>query len=235
MNLDLLKSSNIRGGLTVTGNISGNNLRTSFNQGSATGDYSFAEGSGKAIGDYSHAEGEGTVASDYAAHAEGDGTTASGDSSHAEGFDTQAIGYDSHAEGASTVAFGDDSHAAGFRATAAQNYTYAWSDGELGTLTENVSTTRSGQYMVNASGGVFIPGSVGIGTDSIDNALTVVGNLSTTGTITTSALNIQTVSLSTITLTSETTTQAMSSTNTFIRVVVNGVDRYLPLFALSAI
>jgi hypothetical protein len=264
MNLDFLKSSNLRGNLTVTGVISGNNLRTSFNQGSATGDYSFAEGDGTATGNYSHAEGYNTVASgdsshaegkltlasgershaegletiasglnshaegfsttasglnshaegqesvafgdlshaegylttasNYAAHAEGTETIASGDSSHAEGyltiasdneahaegFGTKASGNSSHAEGEATVAHGAASHAAGYRATAAQNYTYAWSDGELGTLNTNISSTRTGQYMISASGGVFIPGSIGIGTDSIDNALTVVGDVSST-------------------------------------------------------
>jgi hypothetical protein len=197
MNLNFLKSSNLRGNLTVTGDISGNNLRTSFNQGSATGDYSFAEGLGTASGEYSHAEGSGTLASDFGAHAEGTETTALGDSSHAEGYQTTALGMESHAEGFGTrasgssshaegevtVAHGAASHAAGYRATAAQDYTYAWSDGELGTLSENVSSTRTGQYMVSASGGMFIPGRVGIGTDSIDNALTVVGNTSATGVV----------------------------------------------------
>jgi hypothetical protein len=185
-----------------------NLLRTSFGTGSATGNYSHAEGnSTEASGFYSHAEGSVTLASGDASHAEGAATTASGQNSHAEGFQTvastnqshaegfqtvasgsashtegqvtRASGSSSHAEGQNTIAFGDTSHAAGFRSTAAQNYTYAWSDGNLGTLTRNISTTRTGQYMVSASGGVFIPGNVGIGTDDNSNALTVNGIIST--------------------------------------------------------
>ena len=273
-----LSGGNITGNLTINGNISGNNLKTSFNLGSATGNYSFAENSGRASGDYSHAEGYATTASGGVSHAEGNNTTASGDASHAEGLltiasglyshaeganttaavnyshaegyntysngwashtegqntttagsnyypgitsgqhaegistnaegdashaegmTTVAHGYYSHAEGQDTVSYGRTSHAAGYKATAAQNYTYAWSDGNLGTATANVSSTRTGQYMVSASGGVFIPGKVGIGIDSystalssntlivngdtyINNNLTVKGNLSATGVV----------------------------------------------------
>ena len=153
--------------LTINGNISGNNLRTSFNQGSATGEWSFAVNRSSAFGNFSHAEGA--------------TTEAIGIASHAEGGLTRAVGINSHAEGQLTVAFGNYSHAAGFRATAAQNNTYIWSDGNVFTDTVNVSTTRLGQYMVSASGGVFIPGRVGIGTDSVTNALTIVGNVSATG------------------------------------------------------
>jgi len=178
----------------LTGNISGNNLKASFNLGSATGNYSFAEGylttaSGfyshaegnqtRALSAQSHAEGYNSEASGASSHAEGSSTKASGDNSHAEGTSTTASGAVSHAEGVVTTAFGYASHSAGFRATAAQDYTYAWSDGNLGTITQNISTTRTGQYMVSASGGMFIPGRVGIGTDSVDNALTVVGTIST--------------------------------------------------------
>lgn len=194
--------------LTVTGNISGNNLRTSFNQASATGNFSFAEGSGRAFGGFSHAEGSGialgtrshaegdsTTASGANSHAEGDfttasaanshaegnssrasgtsshaegyNTTASGNESHAEGLETVAMGNESHAEGSGTIAFGRGSHAAGRGAVAAHDWTYAWSDSNLATLTRKVSTTRTGQYMVSASGGVFIPGRIGIGIDTM--------------------------------------------------------------------
>ena len=105
----------------------------------------------------------------------------SGSNAHAEGNSTTASREASHAEGYLTRAGGIASHAAGFRATAAQNYTYAWSDGILGTATTDISSTRTGQYMVSASGGMFIPGNVGIGTDSIENPLTVVGNISASG------------------------------------------------------
>jgi len=45
-------------------------------------------------------------------------------------------------------------------------------------LTNQVSTTRSEQFMVSAAGGVYMPGRVGIGTDNNSNPLTVVGLIS---------------------------------------------------------
>ena len=124
-----------------------------------------------------------TTASGVYSLAQNYGTTASGTASHAEGTNTEASGEASHAEGQYSEAKGTASHAAGLYATAAQNYTYAWSDGNLSTATTNVSTTRTGQYMVSASGGVFIPGNVGIGTDNNTNALTVNGVLSANGNV----------------------------------------------------
>ena len=167
-------------GALIIGPVSGINSSTSFNAGSATGSKSFAANEGKAFGDrsfaegnsnawgvFSHAEGNNTLATGLYAHAEGDNTRCFGDyGAHAEGNFTTAIGTASHAEGLRTQTRGEVCHAAGVRATAGQNYTYAWSDGNLNTLTENVSTTRTGQYMVSASGGVFIPGNLGIGTDN---------------------------------------------------------------------
>jgi hypothetical protein len=182
-------------GALIIGSVSGVNSSTSFNAASATGsksfaaneghafgDRSFAEGSGDAWGTFAHAEGHNTLASGIYAHAEGDNTRSFGDyGAHAEGNFTTAIGTASHAEGLRTETRGEVCHAAGVRATAGQNYTYAWSDANLNTLTENVSTTRTGQYMVSASGGVFIPGNLGIGTDNNTNKLTVNGNISASG------------------------------------------------------
>jgi len=102
---------------------------------------------------------------------------------HAEGAFNNARGAYSHAEGAFTIAQGVYSHAAGVNATAKQDYTYAWSSNDGITPQSNgrnTQTTRTGQYMVSAHGGVFLPGKVGIGTDSIENALTVVGTISAT-------------------------------------------------------
>lgn len=191
-------------GALIIGPVSGINSSTSFNAGSATGSKSFAANEGKAFGDrsfaegnsnawgvFSHAEGNNTLATGLYAHAEGDNTRCFGDyGAHAEGNFTAAIGTASHAEGLRTDARGEVSHAAGVRATAGQNYTYAWSDGNLNTLTSNVSTTRTGQYMVSASGGVFIPGNLGIGTDNNTNKLTVYGNVSASGSTTTQALSV---------------------------------------------
>jgi len=253
-----ISAANFLDSLSIFGNISGYNLRTSFNQGSATGNfsfavnqgrafgqYSFAVGSGaiaaglashaegfntRALGNYSHAQGKNTVALAESSHAEGENSQAQGIRSHAEGFESFAIGNwgahaegrvtyaagdnshtegqntytgpnatGAHAEGGSTEALGQHAHAEGFRTRAVgryshaggnlaeslQNFTYAWACGDLqiNNPFRQVATTRTGQYMVSASGGMFIPGRVGIGTDSIDNALTVVGNISATSTI----------------------------------------------------
>jgi hypothetical protein len=104
--------------------------------------------------------------------------TVLGIAGHAEGYDTEVLRLAGHSEGSYTVAEGINSHAAGFRSNAKQDYTYAWTDGNLGTITQNISTTRAGQYMVSASGGMFIPGKVGINTDSLSNELTVNGSIS---------------------------------------------------------
>ncbi len=105
-----LSSLDLSNGLTVTGNISGNNLRTSFNQGSATGDYSFAVNRGKAFGSFSHAEGF---------------ATAFGNSSHAEGISTKAVaGFGSHSEGSATLASGNSSHAEGLYGSATGSYSH---------------------------------------------------------------------------------------------------------------
>jgi len=102
---------------------------------------------------------------------------------HAEGSFNNAKGPSSHAEGAFTIAQGSYSHAAGVNATAKQDYTYAWSSNDGAgpqSNRKNTETTRTGQYMVSAHGGIFFPGKVGIGTDSIENALTVAGTISAT-------------------------------------------------------
>ena len=114
------------GGFTIAGAISGNNLTTSFGQGSATGAYSFAVGIGsRAFGIGSHAEGSDTIASGDSSHAEGASTTASGVYSHAEGANNIALGIGSHAEGIYTVALGTGSHAEGVNNTASGPYSHA--------------------------------------------------------------------------------------------------------------
>jgi hypothetical protein len=168
----------------------------------ASGNYSHAEGgSTTASGTYSHAEGDLTIASGAYSHSEGVNTHANSNSSHAEGASTRATAIYSHAEGRFSEAKGIASHSAGFRATAAQNYTYAWSDGNLGTLTQNVSTTRTGQYMVSASGGMFVAGRLGVGTDFNANGLTVLGNTSLGAAISSIALGDAAVDTFTLGLT----------------------------------
>jgi len=128
-----------------------------------------------ARGDQAYAEGNDTRALGNNSHTEGYQTSAFGNESHAEGFRTQANAFASHAEGIETIAGGIASHAAGVNAQALQDYTYAWSDGNLWTAGSTAKTTRTGQFMVSASGGVFIPGNVGIGTDNNTYALSVTG------------------------------------------------------------
>jgi hypothetical protein len=107
---------------------------------------------------------------------------ASGGTSHAQGVYTVAANVYSNAEGNASIAKGYASHAGGTRSTAQHDYSYAWSSGDGNpTLNQmNHATTRTGQYMVSAHGGIFLPGNVGIGTDSMDNALTVNGTISAT-------------------------------------------------------
>jgi hypothetical protein len=175
----------------------------------ATGPYSHAEGSSTVASGYnSHAEGLGTVASGENSHAEGSFCFARGKNAHAAGSLSEAIGdfsyaggYFSKSEGlysytmgAGTSARGLASNATGYngRATGIFGYSLghqAYSDHDMsycyGTSGFNgqqpVITTRANQYMVSAAGGVYIPGTVGIGTDSIDHALSVNGNASITG------------------------------------------------------
>jgi len=139
-----------------------------------------------------HAEGYNTQASGNFSHSQNLGTVAAGDASHAEGGYTQALAQYAHAEGYGSLARGYTSHAGGYR-TATGNYSYVWSDSQLGTFLPYVSSTKTGQYMVSASNGVYIPGNVGIGTDSTSNMLTNQGgNLTVTGNTNTSRLTATT-------------------------------------------
>jgi hypothetical protein len=185
-----LSGGSITGNLSITGNISGTNITTAFNAATATGFRSFATNTSqatgsnsfasgnntKAHGSASHTEGQNSTAPGQASHAEGNSTTASGLYSHAQGSNAEASGLISHAMGSRTRALSDYAFAGGRRAIALHEHSYVWAT-ETGTF--EVSSTRAGQYMISASGGVFIPGNLGIGTDSIDNALTVVGTIST--------------------------------------------------------
>jgi hypothetical protein len=147
----------------------------------------FSTNSGRLIapaGNYAHAEGTFTSAIGANSHTEGQNTVASGSQSHAEGSSTVASGANSHAEGLRTVARGDNSHAAGRDAVAVGADTWIWRGTGTGNLLPSLSTTRIGQFAVHATtGGITLNNRVGIGTDSIANALTVVGNVSATGTV----------------------------------------------------
>jgi hypothetical protein len=220
----------------------------------AIGSASHAEGGSTASGTGSHAEGDATEASGYASHAEGTNCIASGDSSHAEGYQTEASGYNSHAEGYlteasgynshaegdSTIASGDtshaegeetiasgmNSHAAGRWAQAAHDRTWIWKGNTgVGLL----STTRTDQFMVSAAGGIFFPGAVGIGTDSIANALTVKGAISASQGITVGT-RTSLPGISAATLVHATTALTLSITDIFLKINISGTDYALPLY-----
>lgn len=90
-----------------------NNAKVIEHMGTASGQYSHAEGIHcNAGGTGSHAEGFRTYAGSYS-HAEGSTTMAKQEYSHAEGGGTMTFGYNSHAEGSTTVAYNNASHAEG--------------------------------------------------------------------------------------------------------------------------
>jgi hypothetical protein len=188
-----IHNSQSTGDYTIAANegVAANIFSAAFNRGQASGPYSFAEGFNTvASGEISHAEGDTTLAQGNISHAEGfitqalgnfshaegESTTASGQTSHAEGESTLASGQASHAEGRGTVTLGQVSHAAGSYANAAYDRSWIWKGS---TSTDVLSTTRSDQFMVFAEGGIALYNNVGIGTDSLDNALTVAGTVST--------------------------------------------------------
>lgn len=103
-----------------------------------------------------------------------------GGTAHSQGSNTFAHGGTSHAEGYGTIAKGNTSRAAGTKGYAEHDYSSIWSSGNTTDALGPICTTRNGQYMVSAHGGMFLPGNVGIGTDSIANALTVAGTISAT-------------------------------------------------------
>ena len=167
--------SSITGSIVATADAIGSNSSNGYLIDSS-GDYSHAQGANTtASGIISHAEGNNTVASGQSSHAEGHYTVASGFYSHAEGNVTVASGNASHAEGEGTAASGSASHAAGGYAKAAHDRSWIWKGS---TNTVVLSTTRTDQFMVSAANGLFLNNAVGINTDSIQNALTVMGTVS---------------------------------------------------------
>lgn len=144
----------------------------------ALGNYAHAEGSvTQAYGPCSHAEGLNTAASGAYAHAEGYQTQALGDFSHAQGYITTASGPHSHAQNESTMASNSGAHAQGLNTHAAGAYSHAagifaqarhdrawiWKGS---TDTNVLSTTRTDQFMVSAAGGMYVPGSLGVGVEA---------------------------------------------------------------------
>jgi hypothetical protein len=190
----------------------------------ALGNYSHSEGSETtASGTHSHAENYGCIAEGITSHAEGYMTIARGVVSHAQGNETYALGQASHAEGSYTVAAGNVSHAAGYNAEAAHNYTFVWADGNLGTAVARISSTRAGQFAVSASGGVYIPGNLGVGTDDNSRKLTVNGG----------AYITQTLTLSNLVLTGafvRTFSSPITASGDFMVININGTNRAIRLW-----
>ena len=169
----------------------------------ATGLYAHAEGGSitdpnarnTASGTSSHAEGRGTFADGLASHAEGILTQALGLGAHAEGLSSFAIGDYSHAAGQSTFASGTRAYTTGQATSATKTTSYAHGRFSLanhsrswiwqGTGTEGLifTTTKTDQFAIRPEGGFYLSGNMGINTDSIDYALTVVGDISASGKI----------------------------------------------------
>jgi hypothetical protein len=197
---------------TFTGTISGDNPSVSFNIGVATGLNSFAINEAVALGEQSFACGQYSEARGFGSSTFGASNSATGDYSIAAGSFNEAVGTAACALGLQTRAEGDASFASGSRAAtigtrarahgfnvvaatdsfAGGRYAHAinsrswlWRGVTSGfTIYSPISTTRAGQFRVEAGGGVCLGPAVGINTDSTEDALTVVGNVSVDGDIT---------------------------------------------------
>jgi len=199
---------------TVAGTISGNNTWVALNASNASGNYSFASGyNTTAIGNYSnvqginneasgyasHAQGASNIASNSYSHAQGNTTKASGESSHAAGQNTLASGLRSTATGQSTSATKTNAYASGKFAWANHNRSWVWQGTPVDTVDAQFISTRTDQFAIRPANGFFLSGAMGINTDSIDNALTVYGNISASGSLSASGLRIARSSSGTIT------------------------------------
>jgi hypothetical protein len=174
----------------------------------ACGNYSHAEGSSTACGYYSHSEGFTTTACGAGSHAEGKETTASGCFSHAEGFGTTSSGYGSHAAGIKAIAAHDRSWI--WRGSTLDYSTSTTKTDQFMVSAQNGSAffgnvginTDDNTHALNVSGNISTSGqilSAGVdistlflytnggfinGNVTLNNNLTVFGNLSTVGTST---------------------------------------------------
>ena len=180
--------------LITSDTLSGNSNKTSFGAGSATGLYSFATGyNTTALGNYSYAEGINNTAAGYASHAQGAGNLASNNYSHAQGENNIASGESSYAGGGDTLASGTrstatgqftsatktNSYASGRLAFANHNRSWVWQGTNQDGVAAQFTSTRTDQFAIRPTNGFFLSGAMGINTDSIANALTVVGTIST--------------------------------------------------------
>lgn len=154
---------------------------TAVNSSYVYGNNSFGCNSSIVSGDNAVAFGTGTTNASYA-FARGFNTLASGNYSEAGGYETQANF--------------DISTALGYKSKAMHQLSYVWSDGQLGSLVNGISSTRDGQYRIDASGGVYFTANVSINTDNQSNALTVDGNLSASSIDVTGSLDAEYITAS---------------------------------------
>jgi len=101
------------------------------------------------------------------------GSVAIGNETRATGTRSTAIGFFSSATAVGAIALGR-------YASASNSRSFVWHGRDT---TTPFSSTRADQFAVSANGGVYLVGNVGINTDLNDQALTVVGNVSASGTM----------------------------------------------------
>jgi len=101
------------------------------------------------------------------------GSVAMGTDTRASGTRSTAIGFFSSATAVGAIALGR-------YASASNSRSFVWQGRDT---TTPFSSTRADQFAVSANGGVYLVGNVGINTDLNDQALTVVGNISASGTM----------------------------------------------------
>jgi hypothetical protein len=167
----------------------------------ATNSFAHAEGrSTTASGSASHAEGSSCIASGEVSHAQGIGTRASGTGAHTGGFATSASGIYSFAHGRYTQATKQDSISLGFSARAVHDDSFVFSS-KSGNVYSSTSFAND-TFNVYATGGIelFDPVTVGdpmsavtfivttsstVGINIFNplEALTVVGNISASGSL----------------------------------------------------
>jgi hypothetical protein len=97
------------------------------------------------------------------------GSLAAGTNTRATGTRSTAIGLYSSATATGAMAFGR-------YASASNSRTFVWQGKDT---TIPFSSTRADQFAISANGGAYLVGNVGINTDANDQALTVVGTIST--------------------------------------------------------
>jgi len=112
------------------------------------------------VGIASHAEGYGNIVGGNYSHAEGYSNTVFGAFSHVEGYSNTVAGNYSHAQGQSTFAGGNGSFAGGIRANAVHGYSYVWNSDAYSVNNTTFYSTASGQYSVNAPGGIVLSGGI---------------------------------------------------------------------------